>query len=108
LNAIYIFLLRTRALEIGLVSFLERTGIVAVRRVRIPYRILDSPGVLGLSAFSSSSIGLISSVCLYSRAIEIVRTRSSGCSLVRLRLVDYLAFAKPIATIIPPIAYSLV
>lgn len=97
-------------------SFLERIGIAAVRRVRIPYRILEGPGVLGLSASSYLLIALIGSVCLPSGAIETVFAysketvfaRSSGCSVVRLRLVDYLAFTIPITTIVLPIVYSLV
>lgn len=105
MNATYIFLLSTIAPETGFGSFLERIGIAAVRRVRILYRILEGPGVLGLSASSCLSISLIDLGCLPS--IETVPpTCSSRCSVVRLRLVDYLAFAVPIAAIALPIAYS--
>lgn len=107
MNAVYIFLLSTTALETGLASFLDRIGIAAARRVRT----LDRPGVLGLSASSYSSIG---SICLYSRVTETARTRSTGYArstgylylVVRLRFVDCLAFAIPIATIALPIACS--
>lgn len=95
-------------------SFLARIGIAIVRRVRIldPDRILEGPRVSGLSVLSYSLIGLICSVCLLSGIIGTVYvyvcSNRGGGSVVRLRLVDCLAFAVPIAAIALLIAYSLV